>query len=264
MIIKHGSSGIRLQLLVSGSIVAGMLLLAAAIIFHSYNSNRDILIDLAQENAQHIAVKIESQIESHTQPIISAIKLLAQDTLVVEHSLNGRLAKLDLLKMILDDSVILSSVYLGYGNGDFFLLRKLKNQMIRNKVSAPQAARYMVQSVERSDSGNIQRAVWFFYDNNFSLIQQREVPQYQFDPRTRRWFTSSVLAGKLYIDEPYTFYTTQEVGVTLSIKSSLSETVIGMDASFADLSAAEKRRMCSSFDLFLIPVNQHVLNAIDC
>lgn len=231
---KH--SGIRLHILVSGSIVLGMLVLAAAIIFHSYQSNRQILIDLAQENAQQIATKVDSQIERHTQPIITAIKLLSQDSLVVSNTHVVRMKRARLLKMVLDENPVLSSVYLGYQNGDFFLLRKLNNEASRKEVDAPANSQYMIQSIERDHKGKIQQTLWLYFDKGFNLLSRREVPEYRFDPRSRPWFAATIQSEKLYISEPYLFYTTKEVGVTLSIKSSLLNTVVGIDASINDLS----------------------------
>lgn len=239
--MNNKRSGIRLHILVSGSIVLGMLVLAAAIIFHSYQSNRQILIDLAQENAQQIATKVDSQIERHTQPIITAIKLLSQDSLVVSTTHVVRMKRVRLLKMVLDENPVLSSVYLGYQNGDFFLLRKLNNKGLNNEdsrkeVSAPENTRYMIQSIERDRKGKVQQALWLYFDKGLNLLSRREVPEYHFDPRSRPWFATTIQSEKPYISEPYLFYTTKEVGVTLSIKSSLLNTVVGIDASINDLS----------------------------
>ncbi len=238
--MNNKQSGIRLHILVSGSIVLGMLVLAAAIIFHSYQSNRQILIDLAQENAQQIATKVDSQIERHTQPIITAIKLLSQDSLVVSNTHVVRMKRARLLKMVLDENPVLSSVYLGYQNGDFFLLRKLNNESSRKGVDAPENSQYMIQSIERDRKGAVQQALWLYFDKGLNLLSRREMPEYNFDPRSRPWFASTIQSEKPYISVPYLFYTTQEVGVTLSIKSSLLNTVVGIDASINDLSELMK------------------------
>ncbi|MDC0609358.1 GAF domain-containing protein [Vibrio sp.] len=257
--MKKQLPGIRLQLLVSGSIVIGMLVLAASIIFHSYQSNRRILIELAQENAQQIAAKIDSQIERHTQPIITALKLLSQDSIITANDHSSRMKRIKLLKLILDENPVVSSAYLGYSNGDFFLLRKLNSDLRKKAVSAPDDASYMVQSLERNTSGQVLNSVWLFFDKGFNLLSRRNTPEYQFDPRSRRWFASAVATDKLYLGEPYVFYTTQQVGVTLSMKAAPFNTVVGMDASIDDLSELMQSLLPNEFSRLALVNDKNVV-----
>lgn len=234
--MKRHQPGIRLQLLVSGSIVLGMLMLATSVIFHTHQSNRRILIDLAQKNAQQIATKIGGQIDKQTQPVITALRLLSLDTLVLSRTHAERMARIRFMKTILESNPVLSSVYLGYQDGDFFLLRKLSKGKVRQRVDAPANAHFMVQSIERNESGDIQSSQWLYFDSAFHLLKRRSMPDYQYDPRNRHWFAQALSSADLVIEEPYVFYTTQLVGVTLSLRAQSEQTVIGMDVSIADIS----------------------------
>ncbi|MCE0494329.1 HD domain-containing phosphohydrolase [Vibrio salinus] len=250
-------SGIRFQILVSCSIVLGMLVLAAALISHSYNSTRAILIDLAKENVHQIAMKLDSQVERHTEPVITSIKFLSQDSLVASQSHESRMKKIGLLKMILDENTVLDSVFICYKNGDFFLLRKIKNDQTRHLVGAPKKSEYMVQSVERNRPGRGNSAQWIFFDKFFQRLSQIKPKEFQADVRARDWFVGAMASDAPFIGSPHLFYTTKEVGVTLSMRASSPGTVVGVDSSIAEISGMMKSFVPDDQSRFAL-VNQNL------
>ena len=64
-------------------------------------------------------------------------------------SLEQRLGLLPLVRSALDSSVAVTTSYVGYPNGDFFLVRRLRTESELIRMRAPEGAEYVVQSIER-------------------------------------------------------------------------------------------------------------------
>jgi len=77
------------------------------------------------------------------------IDLLARQSVVTAQTLDERLVSLPFIREALKANAAVSAIYVGYGNGDFFLVRPLTSAILQNQFKAPENAVYMVQSVER-------------------------------------------------------------------------------------------------------------------
>lgn len=110
-----------LQVIGSLSIITCMLLLAVVLIAESFFSNKSALLAAAEKNAQQMAESIDLQLERTFQANINAIRLLEQDPLNHARSHDQRKERLQTLVRILQSNEILSAVYAGYADGDFFL-----------------------------------------------------------------------------------------------------------------------------------------------
>ncbi|WP_415903097.1 HD domain-containing phosphohydrolase [Neptuniibacter sp. QD29_5] len=244
--------GVSLKLVVSSAIVVSMTLLALVIIVNSYSSNRASLIESAEVNAQHVAESINLKIESFTQPISSSLRLLELDPLTSAYNHTKRLERLPVLVRALESNSILSAVYAGYADGDFFLLRSLKLEQVSERLNAPPNAAYLLQSIERSHQGTVETVIWEFYDRSLFLLSSVAKDSIQFDPRKRPWFNKALSSETPVFTSPYVFFTTREIGVTFSTVNQATGTVIGMDASINDLSLLMKSLQPS-------PLNEMVL-----
>ena len=229
-------TGFSLGFLVSTAIVMSMALLALIIIGNTYQSNRDALINAAQVNAQNVADSIDLKIEAVTGSVVNTLRLLELDPLSRANNYEQRLERLSVLARTLETNDILSAVYVGYADGDFFLLRSLEDPNVREKMNAPQQARYLVQSIERDANGSVEEMVWSFYDQNLHELGQHIPEQYEFDPRQRPWFKQASEANSPIVTSPYIYYTTRDIGITLATENKTTGTIFGVDASISDLS----------------------------
>ena len=167
-----------LQLLVSGSIVASMLLLALFLIGNSYYSYRATLIAASSGTARQLAENLDTHLQRLLQPIESTLRLLTLDPLSQAHSLQARRERLPMLVQALEANPVLSAVYAGYPDGSFLLLRTLKNSAARDAVHAPTGAYYMLQSVERNSTGERLKGTWQFFDVQLQTIATLDKPDF--------------------------------------------------------------------------------------
>ena len=175
-------------------------------------------------------------------PAQMATRLLSQQSVSTARSLVQRLESLPFLRLALDDSPALSSLYVGYDNGDFFLLGRIGHGSASESARAPSAARYVVQSIERATP--VPRGVFMYFDDRLQLLRQDNRPDYvaAYDPRQRPWFTQARKAAGLVETSPYLFFSSQRVGTTLAHSADGGRAVVGADILLHTLGEALARQ----------------------
>jgi hypothetical protein len=113
----HISTLFLILLLVVGGIIGSL----------GYQISRDILRSMAGELSGRIERAAMRELSNLISPAEMAIRLLSLDAITQAKSLEQRLESLDFLREALNNSPGLTSLYIGYGNGDFFLIRRLWN-----------------------------------------------------------------------------------------------------------------------------------------
>lgn len=207
--------GISLQWLVALAIVLGMLLLGAALAWQGYRGIRQTLVAAAGDSALQMGKTIDERARRLIDPAQSSIRLLAYNP--AAHTLAQRLERLPQLVETLDANRMLSAAYLGYPNGDFLLVRRLRDPQLLQLFSAPPGTVFLVQSVNRE--GGAVQGEWRFYDRALNLLQTQAKPEYRYDPRLRPWFVEAAAQATTVLTRPYVFFTTREVGLTMAQRS---------------------------------------------
>lgn len=226
--------GISLQVVVALAIVLGMLLLGAGLAWQGYRGLSQTLVAAAGDAAQQVGKTIDERARRLVDPAQSSLRLLA--VMPTGGELQQRLAP---LVATLDANRMLSAAYLGYSNGDFLLVRGLRDQALRERFAAPEGTAFLVQSVSHGADGT-PRGEWRFYDRALSLLATQSRPDYRYDPRTRPWFIDASAQPATVLTHPYVFFTTREIGLSMAQRSVDGAAVIGMDVSVNDL-ASESR-----------------------
>ena len=230
--MKEQGRGISLQLLVTLAILLGMLLLGTALGWQGYRGIQQALVTAAGDTALQLGKTIDERAQRLLDPAQSSIRLLAFNP--VATTLAERLERLPQLVESLNANKMISAVYIGYPNGEFLLVRRLHDPQLLQRYAAPAGTRFLVQSVSKGDDGAV-LGEWRFYDPHLTLLQTQLKPDYRYDPRPRPWFIEASGRSTTVLTDPYVFFTTREVGVTMAQRSVDGTAVIGMDVSVNDL-----------------------------
>ena len=230
--MKEQGRGISLQLLVTLAILLGMLLLGTALGWQGYRGIQQALVTAAGDTALQLGKTIDERAQRLLDPAQSSIRLLAFNP--VATTLAERLERLPQLVESLNANKMISAVYIGYPNGEFLLVRRLHDPQLLQRYAAPAGTRFLVQSVSKGDDGAV-LGEWRFYDPQLTLLQTQLKPDYRYDPRPRPWFIEASGRSTTVLTDPYVFFTTREVGVTMAQRSVDGTAVIGMDVSVNDL-----------------------------
>lgn len=248
--MNHPGRGVSLQLVVALAIMLGILLLGAGLAWQGYQGMRQALVAAAGDAAHQVAKTIDERARRLIEPAQSSLRMLAFTP--TPGDLEQRLARLPQLVESLQVNKMVSSTYVGFTNGEFFLVRRLRDPQLLQRFAAPVGSVYLVQSISRGANGELQ-GEWRFYDQDVNLLQVQAKPDYHYDPRPRPWFVSASNRSSTVLTRPYVFYTTREVGLTLAQRSVDERSVIGMDVSVNDL-ALESRdlRMTAGTEIVVL------------
>ena len=222
------------------------------IAWHNYTQNRELVLSASQELVQAIGGRTVAGFEAIYQPAELVVDLLAHQRLGRADNLVARMDSIAYLADALKHSPSLSALYIGYSNGDFFLLRPLRdNAAVRAQFKAPANAAYVVQSIERG-TGGAPRGAYVFVDSTLTTIERREAPDYVFDPRIRGWYQQALVTRQQVRTAPYVFFSTGDVGLTFARRADGGVSIVGADLTLRDLSnALQKGKPTPSSELVL-------------
>ncbi len=215
----HISTLFLILLLIIGGIIGGL----------GYTISRDILKTAASELSARIQRTTLREFSSLIAPAEMATRLLSLDEITRAKSLEQRLENIDFLREALNNSPELTSLYIGYGNGDTFLVRRLWNDADRVAFNAPQQTAFIVQSIDHIQ-GRL-RGRFIYFDASLTTLRSDDRPDYarSFDPRTRDWYKAALASTGQIKTEPYQFFTTNKTGTTIANRAKQSGVVAGAD-----------------------------------
>ena len=250
--------GLPIQWLIASAIILCVLAMLSIVLVQGYRGGSGALVAAANDSARQLAGMINERARRLISPAENVIRILAHSALGAAQDQEQRLEFLPVLAEVLDSNPMLSAVYIGYDNGEFLLLRSLQRETPRI-AAAPVDATYLLQSISLNDEGHL-RGAWQFLDQSLQQHSRRTTPDYWFDPRLRPWYQQVGEPGQVSITDPYVFFTTGEVGVSLAVRSHAGGAVIGVDAAVDDLtSEIGDLRLTSGTELAIFDENVGVI-----
>lgn len=219
---------------IAGMVVTAMFFVATVLITLNWFSARSLLIDSAVQTSYYASHAASEHARRLIEPASATLRTLSFDPLVTASRQPERLTRMRLLAAELIANPLVSAIYVGYANGDFLLIRPLEHPEIRQQLQAPESASYLVQMVTRNPE-ELPVGVFYFYDANLDLVAQRHLTDYQFDPRERGWYQKAQGRASTVLSDPYLFFSTRQVGISLSQLTPASDAVVGLDITLHDL-----------------------------
>ncbi|MHC8306698.1 HD domain-containing phosphohydrolase [Pseudomonas sp. PB3P13] len=228
----------RLPLHVHISVMFTCLLLLTGVVLgiFNYRQTTQIILASSEKLFDRIEQDVRQDLESTYEPIRHVLSLLVHHPAAQAADLHHRLALLQSFSQALEDNPHLASLYLGYDNGDFLMVRPLRDLALKTLLQAPRNASYQVWSLERSGSDARAHSQSLFFDEHLNLISCKDNAEDDFDPRTRTWFTAARGESEQITTEPYVFFSTRNAGTTLARRAG-EHAVIGADLTLDELSA---------------------------
>jgi HD-GYP domain-containing protein (c-di-GMP phosphodiesterase class II) len=233
---------------------------AFVIAYLSYSHLSATLEQASQSVFERIARETASELERLQGPAEAAIDLLALQRVIHAGSLEQRLDNLPFFREALRTSQTTAAVYIGYEDGAFFLVRRLSNDADRQMFGAPQGAAILVQSVDQSAAAPA-RGQFLYYDAELRMLRSEIRPDYaKFDPRSRSWYREAMASSRQIRTEPYVFFTTKQVGVTLAKKTQSGTSAVGADVSLAVLAEVlSRQKLTPSSEILLMDAGGKII-----
>jgi HD-GYP domain-containing protein (c-di-GMP phosphodiesterase class II) len=226
----------RFPLHVHISVLFTLLLLLTGVVLglFNYRQTSQIIFSSSAKLFERIQQDVQQDLQHTYQPIRHLLSLLALNEATQAGDLQSRLRLLQPFAQALRDNPKLASMYVGYDDGDFFMLRPLRSEALKQRFDAPHNATFQVWSIDRTATGTDSN--FLFYDGSLNLISRRQIGKEQYDPRQRSWYQRARGDGGQITTAPYVFFSTAEVGTTLARRTGLAA-VLAVDLTLDDLSA---------------------------
>ncbi|MBB2495844.1 HD domain-containing phosphohydrolase [Aquipseudomonas ullengensis] len=231
----------RLPLHVHISVLFTLLLLLTGVVLglFNYHQTTQIILSSSSQLFNQMREEVEADLQHTYQPIRHLLSLLALDKGSQVNDSYLRMEMLPLFAQALNDNPKLASLYLGYPDGDFFMVRPLRTERLKGIFDAPAQAAFQVWSIDRNGSARPVSESQYF-DEKLEPISRRQNLSESYDPRTRPWYKMALESGQQVTTEPYVFFSTGDVGTTLA-RITQNQVVIGADLTLHDLSATLAR-----------------------
>ena len=235
-----------------------IFLACAAIVWANYLEGRDLVLKAGEARFDRIHLQTEAEIVSMRAPIEAVVSVIGNMPITDAESFDSRMRTLPALVEVLDRNSKIAAIYVGYQNGDFFLVRALRgDQLLHEQFKAPRHAQYLLQSIERHDG---LKPRWILLDAARNAISETAPPGYTYDPRTRPWYGKAAKEGKVIATAPYVFATTGDVGITIARRAEHGRAVVGADMRLHEMSLSLQRaRITPSTQIALYDTEGNVL-----
>lgn len=204
----------------------------------AYYQSQNLIKNLTSETFGRIAREAVLSTSHLFAPAETVVNMLLVQEIVKSKNREERLEHIDFLSRTLDQSANIVSVYIGYADGDFLLLRRLPHDPSQRKeFAAPPDTAYIAQSIDRE--GEVAEGSYIYLRKDHSIIEIRERHDYgEYDPRNRPWFKQAQAAkGQIKVPH-YIFFTTRELGSTVAGSTKNGEAVVAADITLKTLSEA--------------------------
>ena len=174
------------------------------------------------------------EMKANHQMAASAVEIVAQGGLPETKTLEQRLTFLPAVSKVLENNKSVSGFEVGFDDGDFFIVRGIYNDYMRDQFKAPPSTMYMVDSIDRVDGKVI--SLRLNYDKYLNQISSKFVDNNDYDPRERPWYQLALRSEGYATTDPYLYFFVKKVGITITLESKVQGVVIAADISLDDLS----------------------------
>ncbi len=222
-----------------------------------YLTSRQLINTMADDMTSRIGRETNAEVQRILQPVETVVNVLALDEVTQLRQHDQRMARLPLIRNLLDRHPALSSVYVGYENGDFFMVRHLQGKEELARLKAPAHTRYMVQSIERATG----RGRYLYLDPRLQVLQTDDRPDYpnSYDPRNRDWYTHARAVDRTVLSEPYLFFSDRQVGITMALSAGQHQAVVGADIQLQTLNTSlGRQKVTPGSQLALVDTEGHI------
>jgi HD-GYP domain-containing protein (c-di-GMP phosphodiesterase class II) len=238
------------------AVVFGATILAAMLVMIAYVNSKtvDIVEDASQTLFDHAIGQSRSEIDKSVSRIDPMLQMLAADPQAADFHGASQPVFIRRMSLALNVSPFTSTIYIGFDDGGFVLLRKLLTAAARQKVDAPDSAHYILEVDPPASAGGGRQVS--FLDAGLATVEARSDPTRPYDPRTRPWYQEAIASQGAILTDPYGFFLSQDRGLTIARRLQSGHGVAGADFTLADLSQALSEMESTPSSILLI-ANDH-------
>ena len=249
-----GKNGQQYRFRIVISVLFTVLIVVFGVLFGQliFWRTSDMLLEESKRYFAQVHDELALDFSGTRKTVAQTVAILGKTDITTATSLEERLKFLPIFQASLSAESNLATLQVGYDNGDYFIVRAVGGELLRNHFNAPAKTSLVVDNISRkADNKNyLQR----FYFNPSLQELGRGIPEIaEYDPRTRPWYTAAIGAGRDIRTAPYLFHFMGQMGITISREAEGTGSVVAGDVTLYHLSKTlAKYRQTANSELILL------------
>jgi adenylate cyclase len=226
---------------ITGLLLAMLVGLAGGIIWYNSTKSDELAVAAATRLMQEAEDKIIGRIALLYDPMYAIVGVASLVPQLTSPSIDQDPRATDLLLRALRFYPQIESLFVGFDNGDFYMVTHItgdRSAGLRAALQSPGHAAFAVEKVVAGAAGGERAAQWTFIAADGTVVLRRDPVPNPFDPRERVWYAAAKGSDAVAESGLYIFASSGEVGFTLSRSfGGATPGVMGADFAAVDLAS---------------------------
>jgi adenylate cyclase len=212
--------------------------LTGGIIWYNSKKTNQLAIAAAQRMMLEAGEDVSNRIRLLYDPMYAIVGIASLVPELTSPGIEEDPHAMSLILRILRIYPQILSLYVGFDNGDFFMVTHIASEngaALRDTLHAPPDAVFANEIISADMTGD-RKTRWVFLGEDGTIIERRDPVPAEFDPRQRTWYDAAKRSDAVERSDLYVFATSGEPGFTLSRSfAGPPAGVIGADLAAIDL-----------------------------
>ena len=212
--------------------------LAGGIIWYNSKKSNQLAIAAAERMMLEAGDDVSNRIKLLYDPMYAIVGIASLVPELISPAIKDDPRARSLLMRVLRVYPQIRSLYVGFDNGEFFMMTHIAGEngaKLRGALHAPSDAAFANEIISAETAGD-RKTRWVFLSEDSTVVGRLDPAPAEFDPRARPWYDSAKRSEAVEQSTLYMFATSGELGVTL-IRSFTGQMpgVMGADLAEIDL-----------------------------
>jgi adenylate cyclase len=192
--------------------------LAGGIIWYNSKKSNQLAIAAAERMMLEAGDDVSNRIKLLYDPMYAIVGIASLVPELISPAIKDDPRARSLLMRVLRVYPQIRSLYVGFDNGEFFMVTHIAGEngaKLRGALHAPSDAAFANEIISAETAGD-RKTRWVFLSEDGTVVGRLDPAPAEFDPRARPWYDSAKRSEAVEQSTLYMFATSGELGVTLS------------------------------------------------
>jgi adenylate cyclase len=192
--------------------------LTGGIIWYNTKKSNQLAVAAAERMMLEAGDDVTNRIKLLYDPMYAIVGIASLVPELTSPAIKDDPRALSLILQVLRIYPQIMSLYVGFDNGEFFMVTHIAGEnstALRDALHAPQGAAFANEIIS-ADAGGERKTQWLFLAEGGSVTGHLDPAPAEFDPRERPWYEAAKPSDVVEQSDLYIFATSGEPGFTLS------------------------------------------------
>ena len=192
--------------------------LAGGIIWYNSKKTNELALAAAERMMLEAGEDVSNRIRLLYDPMYAIVGIASLVPELTSPAIKEDPRAMSLFMRVLRIYPQILSLYVGFDNGDFFMVTHIAGEnslKLRDALHAPPDAAFANEIISAEPAGD-RKTRWVFLSEDGTVVRRLDPTPAEFDPRPRPWYDSAKRSEAVEQSTLYIFATSGELGVTLS------------------------------------------------